>query len=317
MATQKTDSTPLFLPCILGPTGAGKTAAALALADALPVSVINADSRQVYRDFPLITAQPSGEERARCPHLLYGFLPTEQKLGAGEYARLAETSIAEEQRKERLPLLVGGTGLYFRTLLEGIAPIPDIPEELSRNWHQRCEEQGSVALHALLTVSDPVYAAKVHPNDKQRITRALEVLDATGRTFSWWHARPMPERPYRACKVGIVLSLSDLEPILARRIEAMLDAGALEEARAALEICPDPDAPGWSGIGCAEIYQYLSGKLSLDACRALWLKNTRAYAKRQLTWFRADTAIRWFAPGQVRELTRHVLDALAGPPQSE
>ncbi|MDR0828258.1 MAG: tRNA (adenosine(37)-N6)-dimethylallyltransferase MiaA, partial [Desulfovibrio sp.] len=120
---------PVFLPCLLGPTGAGKSAAALALADLLPLSVINADSRQIYRDFPIITAQPTDDEKARCPHLLYGFLPTGDKLGAGGYARLAQLAIEKTHAEGRQALCVGGSGLYFRALLEGLAQVPKIPED--------------------------------------------------------------------------------------------------------------------------------------------------------------------------------------------
>lgn len=300
------ESSPLFLPCVMGPTGAGKTAASLALAEAFAASVVNADSRQVYRDFPIITAQPTPEERRRCPHLLYGCLGSEEKLGAGAYARAAAAAIAAERQKGRLPVLVGGTGLYFRALLAGMAPIPQVPPELARTWQERCQAEGSPALHRLLEEKDPAYAARIHPNDRQRVTRALEVLEATGKTFSWWHERPAPASPYRPCKIGIALPLKDLEAPLARRIDLMLEAGALEEGRKALEACADPSAPGWSGIGCAEVYRHLAGEIGLDECRALWLKNTRAYAKRQLTWFRADPEIRWFAPDQTGEIVAHV-----------
>lgn len=301
-----------FLPCIMGPTGAGKTAAALELVGALPVSVVNTDSRQVYRDFPVITAQPSPEERAVCPHCLYGFLPVGQKLGAGEYARIAALTVADERAKARLPVLVGGTGLYFRALLDGIAPIPPVPEAVSVHWQGRMAAEGSQAMHGLLAGRDPEYAAKIHPNDRQRIGRALEVLEATGRTLTWWHSAALPQSPYRACKVGIGLSLAELEPALAGRIDVMLERGALEEARAAMQVCGDPAAPGWSGIGCAEVYRHLSGELSLEECRELWLKNTRAYAKRQLTWFRADKAIRWFAPHEAKAVREYVLRAMEG-----
>jgi tRNA dimethylallyltransferase len=303
---------PLFLLCIAGATGVGKSAVALALAEILPVSVINADSRQVYRDFPLISAQPSPDDRKRCPHLLYGFLPSDKKLGAGEYARLADRVLREEYGKERLPLLVGGAGLYFRTLVKGIAAIPPIPEDLSALWRVFCRELGSVALHGLLREKDPDYARRIHPNDRQRVTRALEVMDFTGRPLSWWHARPLPESPYRAVKIGLHLPLAELEPLLARRVDAMLEAGALEEARQARERCPDPGAPGWSGIGCAELYRHLAGEISLDECRALWLKNTRAYAKRQSTWFGSDASISWFRPEDVRKVTDFVLNLWRG-----
>lgn len=297
---------PLFLPCLMGPTGAGKTAAALALAEMFDVSVINADSRQVYRDFPIITAQPSAEERRRCPHLLYGCLGAEEKLGAGAYARAAAEAIQQERGKGRQALLVGGTGLYFKALLAGIAPIPPSPPEIARKWQARCEAEGSPALHALLAEKDPQYAARIHPNDKQRVARALEVLEATGKSFSWWHQTALPQSPYISCKIGVALPLRELEGPLARRIDLMLEMGALDEARKALERCDDPAAPGWSGIGCAELYKHLAGELSLDECRALWLKNTRAYAKRQLTWFRADAEIRWFEPNETGPLTAYI-----------
>lgn len=291
------DSPPIPLVCLMGPTGAGKTAAALALAGRFPLSVINADSRQVYRDFPIITAQPSAEEASVCPHLLYGYLDTAAKLGAGLFARTAGAAAVEEHAKARQPVLVGGTGLYFKALVDGMAEIPPIPKAVSRYWQERCTAEGSAALYRVLQERDPAYADKIHPNDRQRITRALEVAEATGKTFSAWHAQgKAPPARFAACKIGIGMSLEELTPLLARRIEIMLERGALEEARAAMRKSPDPTQPGWSGIGCAEVYQYLDGKLSIDECKQIWLKNTRAYAKRQLTWFRADPEIAWFRP---------------------
>lgn len=295
-----------FMPCLVGPTGAGKTAAALALAKHWDVSVINADSRQVYKAFPIITAQPTAAEQSFCPHLLYGYLETEQKLGAGAYSRQADSAIAECILQNRLPVLVGGTGLYFKALLDGIAPIPEIPPETALHWQQRLAREGSQALHILLSEKDPSYAAKIHPNDRQRICRALEVLDSTGKTFTWWHARTPAPAQYRPCKIGIALELAELEPLLRRRIDIMVACGAIEEAQKAMESCANPESPGWSGIGCAEVYRHLIGELSLHECRELWLKNTRAYAKRQLTWFRADKEIRWFRPEQTEEIVRYV-----------
>ena len=303
------------LPCIVGPTGAGKSAAALALAKALAANghapaVINADSRQVYADFPLITAQPSPEEQSRCPHLLYGFLPTTEKLGAGEYARLAAETVNGVLTSGGKPMLVGGTGLYFKTFLQGIAPIPDIPAPVSAHWQAECEAKGSPALHTLLDGYDPVYAANLHPHDRQRVTRALEVWQATGKPFSWWHAQSLAAAPYRPVKVGVFLPMAELEPLLRRRIDLMLEQGALEEARQALARCDDPKAPGWSGIGCREVLEYLNGALSLEECRELWYRNTRAYAKRQNTWFRADAEIAWFTPDRTDALVEYVLEKL-------
>jgi tRNA dimethylallyltransferase len=290
---------PFPLLCITGATGTGKSGVALFLAGVFPIGVINADSRQVYADFPLITAQPGHAERGICPHRLYGFLPTAEKLGAGAYARRAVTCVREERAAGRLPALVGGTGLYFRALLEGIAPIPEIPAELSSRMEERCRSEGSPALHALLAGRDPDYARKIHPNDRQRICRALAVLEHTGRKVSWWHARPLPPRPFRTLKIGVALPMPELEERLERRIDAMLAGGALREARAAFARCPDPLAPGWSGIGCAELFRLLAGELTPEQCRALWRKNTRAYAKRQNTWFRADREIKFFRPEEL------------------
>jgi tRNA dimethylallyltransferase len=202
--------------------------------------------------------------------------------------------------------------LYFRALLEGIAPIPEIPEELSSRMEERCRSEGSLALHAVLAGRDPDYARKIHPHDRQRICRALVVLEHTGRNVSWWHARPLPRKPFRTLKIGISLPMPELETRLERRIDAMLAEGAQAEARAAFERCPDPTAPGWSGIGCAELHRLLSGELSPEQCRALWRKNTRAYAKRQNTWFRADREIRFFRPEERDRIAECVAAFLRG-----
>ncbi|WP_207262241.1 tRNA (adenosine(37)-N6)-dimethylallyltransferase MiaA [Desulfovibrio sp. Huiquan2017] len=284
--------------CLLGPTGTGKTAAAIAVAGRLPASVVNFDSRQVYRDFPVITAQPDADERAACPHHLYGFLPTEEKMTAARFVELAVERIEAVRALGRLPILVGGTGLYLRSLLSGIAPIPEIPGDVRRKVLARVEAEGPQALHAELSRTDPDYAAKIHPNDTQRNARATEVYLATGRTMTWWHTESEhAPAPYEALKVGMRMALNDLEPHLDRRIDVMLERGALDEARAAFARCPDPDAPGWTGIGCAELLDFLRGQATMAEARGRWARNTRAYAKRQLTWFNKETDIHWFAPG--------------------
>ena len=269
---------------------------ALTLAEALDGEVINADSRQVYSDFPLITAQPSPEEQACCPHHLYGFLPTEQKISAGRWADQAVAEAKAVLARSHVPLLVGGTGLYFQGLLHGIAEIPAIDPAITAALTARLAEEGPAALHAELAAKDPAYAARIHPNDRQRIVRALEVLAGTGHTFSWWHEHGMPEPPCAGPLLVLDMELDALTPRLARRIDLMLEQGALDEARAARRRCDDAAAPGWSGIGCAEVLAHLRGELSLEECRRLWLHNTRAYAKRQRTWFRARSEARFFAP---------------------
>lgn len=289
--------TPLRVVCILGPTGTGKTQAALSLGRA--VEVVNFDSRQVYEDFPIITAQPSVEERAQAPHHLYGFLPTSESMNAARMAELAADAAHAISQRGRLPILVGGTGLYLRVLLEGIAPIPDIPENVRRAVLDRLEQEGPQRMHAELSVIDPAYAAVIHPNDSQRNARAQEVWLATGRNMSDWHAEARPLYPLQALRIGVDIDLNELAPRLESRIDAMLELGALDEARQAYAKCSDPDAPGWSGIGCAELMSWLRRERSLPEARDLWVRNTRAYAKRQITWCRKEQQLQHFKAGDV------------------
>lgn len=295
-----TSYAPLPVVCLAGPTGSGKTAAALAMAEVLDGEVVNADSRQVYADFPLITAQPSPQERACCPHHLYGFLPTENKISAGRWAEAAADTVRDILARGKTPLLVGGTGLYFQALLRGMAEIPPVDPELTAQLTARVAAEGAPRLYAELQGLDPAYAAKIHPNDRQRIIRALEVCQSTGRTFSWWHGNAMSNPLCAGPLLTLNASLDWLEPRLARRLDLMLEYGALDEARAAMQRCADPAAPGWTGIGCAEALAHLQGWLSAHDCRMQWLRNTRAYAKRQLTWFRARPEAVWLPPDDPR-----------------
>ena len=292
---------PLLL--VAGPTGAGKSRVALALAREFNGAIINIDSRQIYRDFPIITAQPDAAEQSRAPHLLYGFLDCREKMTAGVYARLAAEAVENCRAQGRLPILVGGTGLYIQALLDGIANIPKVPADIARYWQCRLRAAGPQTLHLELARLDPDYAVKIHCRDSQRITRALEVCMATGKPFSWWHrqAEGAPLACGPVLRLGVGLPLAELATRLERRIAQMLEHGALDEARQALSICADRAAPGWSGIGCAELHSFLQGGISLDEAMDLWLRNTRAYAKRQITWFKKDPRLVWFSPEQTQE----------------
>jgi tRNA dimethylallyltransferase len=288
--------------CIVGPTGTGKTAAALGLAERFTGGVVNYDSRQVYRGVPLVTAQPTPEEQARCPHWLYGFMEPIQAIDAGMFSHLAESAIDEAGQRGLLPLLVGGTGLYLDALLYGLAAIPDVPPLVRQTIQVRYDDLGGEALHGELATLDPEYAAKIHPNDRQRITRALEVFETTGRVLSSWHAEQKTQPKFNHLKIGLAMDLDELTPRLARRIDMMLEAGAVAEMKAAYQKTPIPNAPGWTGIGCMELIEYIRDRLTLEQAKSLWLKRTRAYAKRQLTWFRRDKEIHWFAPGKVQAM---------------
>lgn len=284
--------------CLVGPTGVGKSAIALRLAGQFNGEIINADSRQVFEAFPIITAQPSQTEQSALPHRLYGFLKTDARFSAGAWGEKA----LEHIEHTAFPVFVGGTGLYLRAFFDGIVDIPPIPDDILTRLTEAYRIEGSLALHRKLEEIDPAYAARIHENDRQRIVRALCVYEATGKTFSWWHSQTPPPRDADVLRIGLRLPLDTLTPLLARRIDLMLEAGALEEARSEYAVFPDGTLPGWSGIGCRELHLYLSGVLSLDAARELWIKNTRAYAKRQLTWFNADSRIQWFAPNEGKEI---------------
>ncbi|WP_027174874.1 tRNA (adenosine(37)-N6)-dimethylallyltransferase MiaA [Desulfovibrio aminophilus] len=296
--------------CLAGPTGTGKTGAALAAAREIPAVVVNFDSRQVYADLPIVTAQPDAEERAVCPHRLYGFLPTAESLTAAAFAELARREVREAAGAGRLPILVGGTGLYLRAILHGLAPIPPIPAEVREAVLARLRGEGAPTLHAELTRLDPEYAARIHPNDSQRNARALEVFLATGKTLTWWHHEGSEAAPFQPLLLGLGTDVAALEPLLAARVRAMLAAGALEEVRQAFERCPDPEASGFSGIGCPELLAHLRGECGLDEAVARWIKNTRAYAKRQFTWFRAVPGLRWLTPGDDEAVLRAALEWL-------
>jgi len=287
----------LRVVCLLGATGTGKTEAALALADAFDGEVVNVDSRQVYAGVPILTAQPTPAERACCPHHLYGDTPLDVAVAAGDFAVRARSAAAAIHARGRLPLFVGGTGLYFRAILGGLAPIPAIAPDVRAAVLADWERLGPAAMHRKLAGLDPAYAARIAPADRQRVTRALEVALATGRAFSDWHKQGDPDAPdYDAFMLGLTLPMEELLPRLARRIEAMVAAGAVEEVRQALARYP-ADAPGLTGIGGPEIAAHLAGARNLKETKEAWLSNTRAYAKRQATWFRKEPDVVWLAPG--------------------
>lgn len=303
---------PLRVVCLAGPTGAGKTALALALAREFGCEIVNADSRQLYRDFPVITAQPEPADRACAPHHLYGFLELAEKSSAGAWVQLALEKCRQITARGRLPLLVGGTGFYFEALLAGLAAIPQVDSSIVRDLALRLKREGPGSLYRLLQAKDPIWAKKIHPNDSQRILRGLEIWLGTGRPLSWWHSQaaqtPAAAGPLLVCAA----SLAWLEPRLKRRIGEMLERGALEEAARAARKNPDPQSPGWSGIGCGELLAYLQGRVDLQECRQLWLANTRAYAKRQLTWFRARKNAIWIKPEDAAGTVALLAGKLAG-----
>lgn len=277
-------------PVILlaGPTASGKSALGLSLAEKIGGTVINADSMQVYRDLRILTARPTDEEMARVPHRLYGVLDGAVHGTAALWREMALDAIGEAISAGRLPILLGGTGLYLKALTEGLVDLPPIPEEARNEARQRLERDGPAGLHAALAAIDPAMAGRLKPGDGQRLVRAYEVRIGTGRSLAEWQAGsaapPLPNPVYRLL---LRPPRAALYARIDRRFEAMIKAGALDEAQAFRGRSDVPaDAPIRKAHGLPELIQYLEGKISLDEAIRIGQLNTRHYAKRQTTWFR-------------------------------
>ena len=273
---------------IAGPTASGKSALALRLAEKIGGFIINADSMQVYRDLRTITARPSTEEEARTPHQLYGHIDAAVNYSTGQWLRDVATVLAEVKAGGRVPILVGGTGLYFKALTTGLAAVPPIPADLREEVRARVARHGAPALHAELMGLDPVTARRLTVNDRSRIARAMEVALATGRPLSDWHREGMPPLidPAKAAKVFITCERAELVRRIEARFAAMLKVGALEEARALSRRKLDPMLPAMKAHGVPWLIRHLNDEITLDKAAAGAVMDTRRYAKRQLTWFR-------------------------------
>jgi tRNA dimethylallyltransferase len=271
---------------IAGPTANGKSALALDLARRLGGVVINADALQVYRELKIVTARPSAQEEALVPHRLYGVLGAAEACSAGIWRGLALTAIEQARRAGLRPILAGGTGLYLKALTEGLAPVPLVPEALRHEVRARLERDGSEAMHQALAKGDPGGAARIRVGDRQRLARATEVLEATGRPLAHWQALP-PDG------AGLPLHLIVLQPpraalhaAIAARLKRMLAQGALDEIAALQALGLDPRLPAMKAVAVRELGAHLRGESDLPEALARATAATRRYAKRQETWFR-------------------------------
>ena len=271
---------------IAGPTASGKSAAALVLAEQLRGAVINADSMQVYRELRTLTARPTEDDEARVPHRLYGHVPVRERYSAGRYQDEAARALAEIRGQNLLPIFVGGTGLYFAALTEGLSPIPAVPQEVRDSVRRRFEEQGRDAFFADLARRDPATAAKLRPSDTQRLLRAADVLEATGRSLSAWQ-----ELSGKSVLAGLCLARFVTTPsrgVLAARIndrfEMMAKGDGLKEASSLRGL--DPLLPAARALGLSQLWAHLDGECDLETAIERGKLATRQYAKRQLTWFR-------------------------------
>ena len=282
---------------IAGPTASGKSRAALELAEQIHGVVINADSMQVYREAPILTAQPSEADKARVPHLLYGHVSAREVYSVGRWRDDAAKAIAEAHAMKRVPIFVGGTGLYFMALTDGLADVPATPPEIRDAARALLDDIGVEALHARLTDRDPVTASKLRPTDPQRVLRAFEVFEATGRPLSVWQGAPTAPLLKDARVAAFVLDppRPDLRLRIAARFEAMLDEGGLEEARALADL--DANLPAAKLLGLRPLQALAAGTLTRAEALDAAITATRQFAKRQMTWFRHRMAhYIWFDP---------------------
>jgi tRNA dimethylallyltransferase len=294
---------------IAGPTASGKSQLASALAECLGGVIINADSMQVYRELNVLTARPQPGELARLPHALYGFVSGAEAYSAGRYGRDAAGAIAAARGAGRLPIIVGGTGLYLRALLEGLSPVPAADPAVRAYWRRQAGQRPARELHALLGARDPIMAARLKATDPQRIVRALEVLDSTGRSLADWQRQP--GRP--VLQAGETIPVLLLPPAghdaaIAQRFRRMLEEGALEDVRALLALGLSGELPIMRALGVAALAQHLAGRQSLAAAAAAAELETRQYAKRQMTWFRRNM-ISWktFETKEMKRATAEIL----------
>ncbi|MGF1627128.1 MAG: tRNA (adenosine(37)-N6)-dimethylallyltransferase MiaA [Alphaproteobacteria bacterium] len=272
---------------VAGPTAGGKSALAMAIAGAMDGVVINADSMQVYRDLRILTARPSAAETARVPHRLFGVLDGDDSCSAGRWRAMAEVEIASAHSEGRLPIVVGGTGLYIAALMQGLSEIPEVPAAAVAVAQARLERIGAPALHAELAARDPEMAGRLRPSDGQRLVRAVSVLEATGRSLASWQAQvatPSPGLTFHT--VLLMPPRPELYAACDARFVAMVEQGALDEVQALLARGLSANRPVMKAIGVAELSAVLAGRMELQAALAAAQQATRNYAKRQSTWFR-------------------------------
>ena len=288
---------------IAGPTASGKSALALELAQKTGGVVINTDSMQVYRDLRVITARPTPVEEAIVPHRLYGHVDAAVNFSAGAWVADAAKMLADARANGRLPIFVGGSGLYFKALTRGLSAVPPVAAEVRDDVRARLERDGVEALHAELAVRDPASAERLKPRDRSRIARALEVVEATGRSLTDWHHQGLPPLlpPGEFSALFLAPERDQLYARIDARFDTMLAGGALEEVAGLAARNLDPLLPAMKAHGVPALIRHLQGEITREAAAETGRADTRHYAKRQFTWFRHQLPeFEWVAPEAAR-----------------
>ena len=275
---------------IAGPTASGKSALAIAVAQSVGGTVINADSMQVYRELRVLTARPAPEEEAVVPHRLYGHVGVAESYSVAAWLADVEVAIAETRARGSVPVIVGGTGLYFMALTRGLSPIPVIPDEIRRRWRQAGQELAATELHKELARRDPVTAGRLRDSDRQRIVRALEVIEATGEPLAHWQEKPGTPMFHSDEFIGLVVDRprDELYARADQRFDQMIAGGGLEEAETIRSMQLDPELPAARAVGLPPLIAHLEGQMSLEEAANVAQRDTRHYIKRQMTWLRRN-----------------------------
>lgn len=298
-------SPPLLI--VAGPTASGKSSLALDVAEEFDGAVINGDSMQVYRELRLLTARPSAADEARVPHRLFGVLPAGEACSAGRWLDMAKVEIETCHRQGRLPVVVGGTGLYLKALTDGLAPVPRVPTQVREEILALFDALGGEAFHARLAEVDAASAANISTGDRQRLTRAMEVHRATGRPLSQWQRQAAPQGPPVDARMATIVLLPPREDLYAAaesRFDAMMAAGALEEVKTLAALDLNPRLPAMKALGVAPLRACLEGRMSLEEAVAKAKQLTRNYGKRQLTWLKGQVSQAYEVPAQYSERIR-------------
>ncbi|MFZ2053526.1 MAG: tRNA (adenosine(37)-N6)-dimethylallyltransferase MiaA [Candidatus Aminicenantales bacterium] len=297
------DSERRYLAIILGPTAVGKSRAGAYLARKFNGEIINCDSMQVYRSFDIGTDKPTIEMRRQVPHYLLDIAEPSTQFTAGEFVRQALAAVRLIEERDRLPFVVGGTGLYLKALLEGLFPGPGRDEELRRRFEQEAREEGLVTLHRRLEAVDPVYARLIGEQDKVRIIRALEVYSLTQKPLSEHFESTRSEvADFHILKIGLQLERKELYRRIEERVDRMFQNGICEEVHRLLAAGVPESAPPFRALGYRRVLAHLQGAISFDETKRLTKQDTRQYAKKQITWFRKMAGVSWFPADDLTSL---------------
>lgn len=288
---------------VCGPTGIGKTSTGIEIAGVFNGEIISADSMQVYRYMDIGTAKPTPDERARVHHHLIDIIDPVESFDAAQFAKSAHKVIIELQGRGIIPFVVGGTGLYIKALVHGLFRAKTVDKNIRIRLKKEAVVRGTDFIYKRLSECDPDSAERIHPNDTYRIIRALEIYETTEKAISKYHREhKFTDSPYKVLKIGLQINREALYDRINRRVDAMIDAEFVDEVKGLLEKGYSADLKSMQAIGYRHMIDFIEGRISWDEALRTLKRDTRRYAKRQLTWFRADPEIVWVEPEQVKDI---------------